>query len=259
VPNLKRKYLIENWESKFPKKGSETYVINGSIYLNTMSKTKKNFSRSIHINVKPKNNGGFSRTVELKTLSYELNLEPNSSSLMEILSLTSSIYDNVSLNVKHDGSILDIENELQIKQCWNIVKEKINKNYQGSSIRRFIRSIDYKLSSKKNIISNLSEYQFFGMIFNPIYKSHDSTMPFIINKNIRTSSGRVSVEENFIIDEVNDETNIVRLCIKGKLKSKEIDYSGYYEIDKKNAWIKNANIEIIEKTNNLNTFWLEKK
>lgn len=252
----KRKYLVENWNSKFPKNGTQTYIIGGNTYLNTVNKIRKEFKKRISIEVKPRDDNDFSRTVELKISEYELKLEPKLSTLEEILLLTSSIYEKVNLRVKYDGSILDVENELQIKQCWNDIKEKLNKDYQGSSIRRFINNIEYTLSSKKHIIENLLGYELFGMLFNPIYKNHDSTKPLVINKNKRISGGMISVEEKFIIEDVDKENNTVKLNLKGKLKSKDIEYSGYYKINEENSWIKSVNIEI-EEGNNKSTFWLK--
>ena len=254
-------FTIKEWQGSFPKEGTSHYIFSATVDKGGNSGTIKKIQREFTVFCISNEDNGFSRTVVVKTIDSDIKLNVESSSSTILLNKLFSVYDRISLKVKFDGTILKIDNYLQIQRSWKKVKDEILENYKGSNIRRFIRSVDNRLETEQKIISDISSFENFGLLFHPIYGKYDSIshaskeFKFVGIKTVH------SIQEHIKVSEVND-TNVVLTIEKDRKSANHLSYLGSYQINSTNQWIEKGSVKIKEIYNDLeylSEFYVQQK
>ncbi|MFC5046173.1 hypothetical protein ACFSTE_04605 [Aquimarina hainanensis] len=254
-------FTIKEWQGSFPEEGEYNFVFSATIDKESNSGTTKKIKRECTVFCESNDDNGFSRTVKIKTATLTIEAGSKTSSTSILLNKFFSIYNNSTLKVKFDGTIIGIENYLRIKENWEILKEEVEENYKGSSIRRFIRSVDNRLETEEKMIVDISSYENFGLLFYGIYGKYDNLSP--VNRNIKYLGIKklFSIQEDSTLTEINDTSIIITL--KGNINTtNELTYSGVYQINNTSQWIEKASITTTEFYNGIeffSEFYLEQK
>ncbi len=242
---------IKEWQGSFPKEGTSHFIFSATINKGTNSVLTKNMLREFTVFCESNDDNGFSRTVVLKTNNSDVKKNAGSSSVTTLLNTLFSVYDTTTLKVKFDGTILKIENHLQILKDWKKIKKCIEEEYKGNFIRRFIRSVDSRLETEEKMIRDINSFENFGLLFHPIYGKYDNISNIVKEFEFVGINKKYLIRENIKIAELND-TNVILKVKNDKKNSDQLSYSGSYTIHSSSQWIEKVVINIKESYNNEN-------
>jgi len=243
-------FSIKEWEGSFPEEGNSHFIFSAAMDTKNNSGSGKNMKREFTVFCEPNDDNGFSRTVRIKTISSDIKLDSGSSAVNELLNQLSSIYDNCILKVKYDGTVIEVTNYLQIQNEWKKIKQHINQDFKGSQIRLFTRSVDSRLETEQKIISDISSFENFGLLFHPIYGKYDSISPVSKEFQFVGVKRTHSIQEHIQVSEVND-TNVVLTVENDRKSIDHVSYVGSYQINNTNQEIEKASVKITERYNGL--------
>ncbi|WP_025740813.1 MULTISPECIES: hypothetical protein [Aquimarina] len=235
-------FNIKEWEGSFPEEGNSRFIFSAAIDREGSSGSGKNMKREFTVFCEPNDDNGFSRTVKIKTISSEIKLNSGSSAVNELLNQLSSLYNTCTLQVKYDGTVIGVTNYLQIQSDWKKIKQHIEQDYKGSHIRMFTRSIDSRLETEQKIISDISSFENFGLLFHSIYGKYDSLSPVVKEFRHMGMKKVYPIRESIKVSALND-TNVVLSIEIDTQSSEHIAYSGSYQINSTNQWIEKASVE----------------
>lgn len=254
-------FTLKEWEGSFPEKGNGHFILSASIDKESVSGLGKNIRREFTVFCEPNDDNGFSRIVSVKTISSDIKLHSESLAVKDLVNQLSLLYENCTLKVKYDGTILGVINYLQIQNNWKKLRQYIEQDYKGSQIRKFIRSIDNRLETEKKIISDISSFENFGLLFHAIYGKYDSLSPEIKEFLFVGMKKVYPIKENIKVSALND-VNVVLVTEMDEQYTEYVAYSGSYEINSTNQWIEKASVKTKDSNDGveiLNEFYLKQK
>jgi len=101
-------------------------------------------------------------------------------------------YDFIQPKVTAEGKIISVENIKELQNTWQRLKKTILEDYEGDVAVDYIKEIEEKMMTQNFLLSPISQYFFFGLLFPAIPISHPKEW-----KNTRTIEISDYEEEKF--------------------------------------------------------------
>lgn len=165
-------------------------------------------------------------------------------------------YDWIQVRVNAKGKILSIENKDELKKRWVRLKESILKDYKGATVERALNKIDNRFGTEDQIVSAVSQYFYFGLLFPGIPQKHGDTW-----NNKRFIEFSEYEEEKFEeqISYDHSENDLRTYNISGQIFPESntiIDkYEGNLSLIKGDIFPDNAKINIIFRRDDITNQW----
>ncbi len=238
---------VEEWDETFPI-GEKSYLLE-SLVDTSVLKHYKQTKKQVNITSSPYQEDRYYRLVKVNTHKYDLQLRGPARFHTNLLLKMDEIYNKLILKVKYNGIIDEVENRREIEEKWQDIRKEINKKYIGYQVNYLCKRIDKKVASSEMLIQHIIDYHQYGLLLNDIYQPYDNFIFKNRDKNIVQQGVDITIDEEISLERQEDEHS-VRLKIRASLMNNQYlkKYSGFYEIDADNQWIRNANLEIKYKT-----------
>lgn len=249
---VKLQFGIQECNVVFPRKVSNTYVLDYHYCLNYKKNLWSNSKREIIVDVTTPEDKTHFKEVIVKTTHHDLKISTGTISATDILQKIASIYNKLILKLRYTGEIIEVRNLLQIQKKWKDIKAYFEDRYKGKQLQNLIQRIDRIVSCQQLIIEDVLLYEQFSILFKPLYGTYNDSKFNAISQKMITSKGIMIAKEKVALDNITDQ---VLLKIEGEVLEANniVEYSGSYSLDKKDEWIKEAEIKIFE-NNNERTF-----
>jgi hypothetical protein len=247
VRRHKRSFTIDECQLIFPKDGMRQYRIVNEISLLKTKPIKNVFTRNLSLTVLESLQGDSIRIVSLKTHSLQLLMNGEAAANNALASILATVYDQLVLKIRYDGSISEILNLDNIQNKWNTISNQIASSYSGREINRLLEKIASKLRSEKLVIQEIQQYNFFGLLVKEIYGTFNNASPVVKKQKLTTFTKKL--EEDIFLEEI-DKNRILLNCSLSKKENKDISYSGFFRFDTETCWLQDAEVQLSEPNRN---------
>jgi hypothetical protein len=170
-----------------------TFVLQSELTINNGNTEEKNLYETVFL-VEPIEKRGKNATFYDKEMKmyfqdesalmiiYEIELYKICLILSEILDKANDFtrrvmlrYDWIQAKVKNSqGKAVGVENIAELQSTWQSIKGKILEDYEGEAVCSYLDEVDMQMSNPDTILSTLSQYFFFGLLFPGIPPSHQN-------------------------------------------------------------------------------------
>ncbi|KAA1242357.1 hypothetical protein [Aquimarina sp. RZ0] len=241
----RRSFTIDECQLIFPKKGIRQYSIINEVSLIKDKVIKNVFTRDVSLEVLESLQGDSVRVVSLKTHSLQLLMNGEASGNNTLANTLATVYDELILKIRYDGSISTIINLEYIQERWKLISQDIRTSYSGREIKRLLEKIASKLNSEELVIQEIQQYNFFGLLLKEIYGTFDNITPIRKKQWVSTFAKSLEIEEEIFLEEINDEM-VSLVCSYNKKEKQDISYSGIFRFNKETNWLENAEVQLSE-------------
>lgn len=245
VRRHKRSFTIDECQLIFPKKGICQYRIINEVSLIKGKVIKNIFTRDVSLDVLESIQGDSVRVVSLKTNSLQLVMNGEASGNNTLANKLATVYDELILKIRFDGSISEIANLDHIQEKWKIISKEIITNYSGRKIKKLLEKIDSKLRSEELVIQEIQQYNFFGLLLKKIYGTFDNITPVVNKQYLPTYPKTMEVNECILVEETDDK-KVLLGCSMDKKEKQDISYSGMFRFNKDKNWLECAEVQLSE-------------
>lgn len=243
-PRHTRSFAINECQLIFPKKGIRQYRISNEVSLIKDKVIKNGFTRDVSLNVLESLKDDTVRVVSLKTHSLKLVMNGVASGNNTLARELATVYDELILKVRFDGSISEIINLEHIQEKWKMISKEIKINYNGREINKLLEKIAFKLHSQELVIQEILQYNFFGLLLKQVYETFDNGKPIVIKQHLPTYPKSLEINE-CIVAEIDNE-NVLLGCSIDKKEKQDISYSGMFRFNKETNWLQSAEVQVSE-------------
>lgn len=144
----------------------------------------------------------------------------------ELAVKTSAVLYPLELVVSNEGNWIAINNYKAINKRWSKIKEKVNDEYEGEWVEKYLLENEKMLENEDFLLNSLKKDWFLKSYFNSIYVYYSHKFKFQTNTTfpILPNCKGVSYDIEQKIEEYLDEYNLIRIEQKGELneeRSKE--------------------------------------
>lgn len=154
-------------------------------------------------------------------------------------------YDWMRCRVNQNSGIISIDNIQEMIESWSDIKKLLLKDYTGSTVTKYIESIDNQMLHLDFNAVPMSQYFYFGLIFPLIPANHDSA--WLGHRTVVLSDFDKYLFEE-LITPISDDSQMRRYSISGKAINPDIiklkKYQGNINMYTDNIYPICANIEV---------------
>ncbi len=171
--------------------------------------------------------------INLKTKSLKLYLSKEANRNRRIAELLASVYDEIKLQVNPDGSVKFISNLKNIIEKWKIIKQELNDEYGGSELNWLLNGLDRRFSSEDLILEEILQYDFFGLLLNPIFQDYQTENSKIRMRVLNWYTEKISINEYLMLHDISEQDKKVWILLKkeSQANDKINEFNGYYELN----------------------------
>ena len=131
--------------------------------------------RIIHdkeLNVNFNESLGFITTYEIELYNINLALSERLEKASDFTRRLMLRYDYIQPKVNAKGKVVSVENIKELRDVWQPLKENILEDYEGDSVTDYLKEVEEKMMTQDFILSPMSQYFYFGLLFPGIPLNH---------------------------------------------------------------------------------------
>jgi hypothetical protein len=110
-------------------------------------------------------------------LCVNLEIEAKHMGSTSILRKQLNVFDEVIVQVTHNGTIVALLNHKDLQKRWQEVKEELLEKHQGSALLDLLADTDELMDDKKKLLKFIASKEMYGLYFNGCWGYHDITKP----------------------------------------------------------------------------------
>ncbi|MBQ4805577.1 hypothetical protein J8L88_22125 [Aquimarina sp. MMG015] len=245
----KYRFRTQEIQLNIPKQGMNKYLIESTNFINYSGEIRCSRKKEVSLSMEYNEDQPYIRFVNVEIENDNFQFSDGSFAMQDIIKRTASVYNKLNLQVSYKGQILSIDNMDELQEKWSKIKMYFESKYKGNQIQRFILKTEAILNSEEEIIKDISLYHNFGGLIKSIYQKYSSDSCSITSQYLSTKYGKVSTEEDVLLQSAK-ETEDIQLQLQAHYpKNKEyVSVNGTYNFKGiLESWLQRAVISSIEK------------
>jgi hypothetical protein len=142
-------------------------------------------------------------------------------------------YDCIQPKVNTRGKVVSVQNTKELQDVWQPLKEGILEDYEGDAVTDYLKEVEAKMLTQDFILSPMSQYFFFGLLFPGIPVNHSND--WNNTRDIEISDyEEEKFQETVSFDRETDDLKLYRISGNTFPDSKFVleDFSGLVRIKK---------------------------
>lgn len=166
-------------------------------------------------------------------------------------------YDYIQPKVNTQGKVVSVQNTKELQDVWQSLKENILEDYEGDAVTDYLKEVEEKMLTQDFILSPMSQYFFFGLLFPGIPASH--SMEWKSTRDIEFSDYEEEKFQEFVsFDKEIDNLRLYRISGNTLPNSNFVleDFSGLIRVKKGEILPVQSDITIIYKRHGQQYQWI---
>jgi len=115
---------------------------------------------------------GFNTTYEIELYNINLSLSERLEKASDFTRRVMLRYDYIQPKVNAKGKVVSVQNIKELQDMWQPLKENILQDYEGDVAADYLKEVEEKIMTQNFILSPMSQYFFFGLLFPGIPVNH---------------------------------------------------------------------------------------
>jgi len=115
---------------------------------------------------------GFNTTYEIELYNINLTLSDKLEKASDFTRRLMLRYDYIQPRVNAKGKVVSVQNKNELQELWQPLKNNIQDDYEGDVVTDYLKEVEEKMMTQDFILSPMSQYFFFGLLFPGIPLNH---------------------------------------------------------------------------------------